>query len=32
MYLLAVKDDYVCEIGISEYNSLENVLTAFEAF
>lgn len=31
MYL-CVKDDYVCEIGISEYNSLENVLTAFEAF
>lgn len=30
--IYCVKDDYVCEIGISEYNSLENVLTAFEAF
>ena len=30
--IYCVKDDYVCEIRISEYNSLENVLTAFEAF
>ncbi len=30
--IYCVKDDYLCEIGISDYNSLESVLTAFEAF
>lgn len=30
--IYCVKDDYVCEIGISEYNSLENVLKAFNSF
>lgn len=30
--IYCVKDDYVCEIGIKGYHSLETVLTAFDKF